>query len=102
MSTTELNLQINIINLFALKGVKPIFRDFKMNKQEFTELLNSINLAKKEFAQLANISYNTVNNWNDDNKPVPPWVKSWLENYIKAKVSDNMIEAIKPFIKDEK
>jgi DNA-binding transcriptional regulator YiaG len=71
-------------------------------KSELTEILETINLSKKEFAQMANISYNTVNNWNDENRPVPPWVQSWLENYIKAKVSDNMIEAIKPFIKDVK
>ena len=56
-----------------------------MKKEEFTSILKQENLAKKEFANLANISYNTVNNWNDTNKPVPPWVKSWLENYIKAK-----------------
>ncbi len=73
-----------------------------MLKSELTEILETINLSKKEFAQMANISYNTVNNWNDENRPVPPWVQSWLENYIKAKVSDNMIEAIKPFIKDVK
>ncbi len=56
-----------------------------MNKQDLTDKLDSIKLTKKEFAELANISYNTVNNWNDTNKPVPPWVESWLENYIKAK-----------------
>ncbi|MGB7402691.1 MAG: helix-turn-helix transcriptional regulator [Arcobacter sp.] len=56
-----------------------------MNKQELTQILKDINLSKKEFANLSNISYNTINNWNDDNRPVPPWVDSWLENYVKAK-----------------
>lgn len=70
-----------------------------MTKKELTEKLESINLTKKEFAELANISYSTVNNWNDINKPVPTWVESWLENYIKAKVSDTIIEAVKPFVK---
>ncbi|MDQ7044733.1 MAG: XRE family transcriptional regulator [Sulfurimonas sp.] len=69
-----------------------------MKKEEFTRTLKKENLAKKEFANLANISYNTVNNWNDDNKPVPPWVKSWLQNYIKAKVSEEVIKSVKPFI----
>lgn len=65
-----------------------------MNKQEFTDFLKKINLSKKDFAELANISYNTVNNWNDINKPVPPWVKSWLENYIKAKSYTDVKEKV--------
>lgn len=67
-----------------------------MLKAELTQVLKDIDLSKKEFANLSNISYNTVNNWNDDNRPVPPWVKSWLENYIKAKsysdVKDKVFE----------
>ena len=69
-----------------------------MLKAELTNILNELNLSKKEFANLSNISYNTVNNWNDDNRPVPPWVKSWLENYAKAKVSDEVIKTVRPFI----
>lgn len=68
-----------------------------MLKVELTKILKDINLSKKEFANLSNISYNTVNNWNDENKPVPPWVQSWLENYIDKKKFDN----IKNIIKDE-
>jgi len=52
-------------------------------KTDLTQILKDINLSKKEFANLSNISYNTVNNWNDESKPVPPWVQSWLENYTK-------------------
>jgi DNA-binding transcriptional regulator YiaG len=63
-----------------------------VTKVEFTQILKDINLSKKEFAQLANISYNTINNWSDKNKPVPPWVKSWLENYIEAKKFDKIKE----------
>ena len=70
-----------------------------MLKDEFTEILKSIELSKKDFAEKANISYSTVNNWNDTNKPVPPWVQSWLENYIKAKDMDKVVEAVKPHIK---
>lgn len=65
-----------------------------MNKEEFSTLLKKINLSKKEFAEFANISYNTVNNWNDDNKPIPPWVKSWLDNYIKAKSYEDIKERV--------
>lgn len=66
-----------------------------MTKQSFTEILKKINLSKKEFAQLSNISYNTVNNWNDDNRPVPPWVKSWLENYIEKKKHEKLKQVLK-------
>ena len=56
-----------------------------MTKVDFTKVLDSLHLSKKEFAKLSNIAYNTVNNWNDETKPIPSWVESWLENYIKAK-----------------
>jgi DNA-binding transcriptional regulator YiaG len=68
-----------------------------MTKQELTKKLESINLSKKEFAEFANISYNTINNWHDENRPVPPWVESWLENYIGKKKFEN----IKEILKDE-
>ena len=61
-----------------------------MNKDNFTQKLKDIQLSKKDFALNANISYNTVNNWNDDKKPVPPWVQSWLENFTKAKTYENI------------
>jgi len=72
-----------------------------MKKEELTIKLKEINLSKRDFSGYANISYNTVNNWNDTNKPVPPWVESWLDNYIKAKVSDNIIDAVRPFVGDK-
>jgi len=35
-------------------------------------------------------------NWNDKNRSVPPWIESWLNNYIKAKsytdVKDKVFE----------
>ena len=61
-----------------------------MTKDNFTQKLKDIQLSKKDFAFNANISYNTVNNWNNDKKPVPPWVKSWLENFTKAKTYENI------------
>ncbi|PAF50428.1 hypothetical protein [Helicobacter sp. 13S00477-4] len=61
-----------------------------MKKSELTIKLNHIGISKKEFSELADISYNTVNNWNDRDKPVPTWVASWLENYQKAKCYDEL------------
>ena len=69
-----------------------------MKKQEFDNLLKEINLTRQEFADLTKLAYSTIGNWSDDKKPVPGWVKSWLENYTKAKISDEVIKAVKPFV----
>ncbi len=67
-----------------------------MKKQEFDETLKRINISRKDFAELSGIQYTTVGKWNDKDRPIPPWVKSWLENYIKAKsysdVRDKVLE----------
>ncbi len=55
-----------------------------MNYKEFEELLKKSDINKKEFSELTELSYQTVMNWNNTDN-VPKWVKSWLENYIKAK-----------------
>ena len=68
-----------------------------MTYEEFEELLKKLNINKKEFAGLVEMSYQTIMNWNNTNN-VPKWVKSWLENYIKAKMSDEVIKAVKPFV----
>lgn len=69
-----------------------------MKKEELTRVLDKIGLSKKEFASMCKISYSTVNNWNDDTKPVPPWVSSWLDNYVKAKALDTVADAVRPYI----
>ena len=69
-----------------------------MNKKEFDKLLKDINLTRQKFADLTKLSYGAVSNWNDEKKPVPGWVKSWLENYIKAKDIDKMAETMRPYI----
>lgn len=66
---------------------------------EFKQLLKEANLTKREFAELLQISYQGVNNWGTNGREYPYWVKSWLENYIKAKAFDNVINEIKPYIK---
>jgi len=54
-----------------------------VKKKEFDKLLKDINLTRQEFANLTNSAYSNIGNWNDEKKPVPGWVKSWLENYIE-------------------
>lgn len=71
-----------------------------MNYKDFEKLLANVGINKKDFANLTELSYQTVMNWQR-NDNVPKWVKSWLENYIKSKVSDDIIEAVKPFAKDK-
>ncbi len=61
-----------------------------MTNDEFKHLLKKAGLNKKEFAEVANISYHTVRNWNN----IPTWVKPFLENYIKAKTLDNVKDVI--------
>ena len=67
-----------------------------MNYEKFEELLNRAKLTKKEFAELVDMNYVSITNWNKSK--IPFWVESWLQNYIKAKISDDIIKAVKPFV----
>lgn len=65
-----------------------------MNKQTFNVWLKIAGLTKKEFAQKTGLGYSTVANWGSKDKPVPPWVMSWLINYKKAQTLDNVKDVI--------
>ena len=69
-----------------------------MKKKDFDQTLKKIGLSRQEFAKLTNLTYGAVSNWNDEKKPIPGWVKSWLENYIKAKDIDKVAKTLKPYI----
>lgn len=73
-------------------------KGFIVDREEFNALLEKANLSKKEFAEIIDMRYTSVNNWGTS-QPLPRWVKSWLENYIKAKDMDKVVEAVKPHIK---
>lgn len=75
-----------------------ILWDKEMNKQDFEDYLKKASINKKEFAELTELPYQTIMNWNNSDN-APKWVKSWLENYIKAKDMDKVVEAVKPHIK---
>ncbi len=68
-----------------------------MDREEFNELLKKAGLTKKEFAEIIDMRYSSVNNWGSSQQ-FPRWVKSWLENYIKAKDIDKVAQTIKPYI----
>ena len=69
-----------------------------MDREEFNALLEKANLSKKEFCQIIDLNYSTVNTWGSSSINIPKWVKSWLDNYIKAKDMDKVVEAVKPHI----
>jgi len=66
-----------------------------LKKNKLNEMLKSAGLSKKEFALQADISYNTTNNWNDETKPIPSWVESWLNLYIDNQSFKKLKSAIK-------
>ncbi len=70
-----------------------------MELLEFKELLKTAKLNKKTFAEYVNIPYQTVSNWGTANRPpVPDWVKTLLNLYIK----NRNYEELKKFIVDNK
>ena len=63
-------------------------------KKGFNAWLKIAGLTKKEFAQKTGLAYSTVANWGSKDKPVPPWVVSWILNYRKAKTLDSVKDVI--------
>jgi len=61
-----------------------------MTNEDFKSLLKKAGLNKKEFAKVANISYNTVRNWDN----IPSWIEPFINNYIKAKTLDSVKDVI--------
>jgi len=99
--STVVKLNIPFSVFFAIiKSLKKYFKGYFVDKEEFNNLLKQANLTKKEFAGIIDMQYSSVNNWGSSQQ-FPRWVKSWLENYIKAKDIDKMADAMKPYIKCE-
>lgn len=71
-----------------------------MLKKDFDEKIKNLRLSRQDFCKLTGLAYSSVSNWNDESKPIPKWVDSWLENYGKAKVLNEISRAIKPFINE--
>ncbi|ADR35230.1 hypothetical protein Sulku_2571 (plasmid) [Sulfuricurvum kujiense DSM 16994] len=62
---------------------------------EFKVLLKSVNLKKKEFAEMVKMSYGTVNSWGVEGRAeVPDWVEQFIANYIKAQKLDQIEKII--------
>ena len=56
-----------------------------MKKDEFDTLIKEVGLSRKDFAELTGVQYTTVGKWNDDDRQIPTWVDSWIENYRERK-----------------
>jgi hypothetical protein len=54
-----------------------------LTKNDFDVKVKNLGLKKTEFAELSNISYNTVKGWIKLEE-VPGWVESWLDNYADS------------------
>jgi DNA-binding transcriptional regulator YiaG len=66
-----------------------------MEKEIFKELLKKANLNKKQFAELLETEYNTVNAWGTNGRNYPYWVESWLRLYIDNKNCKELKSMIK-------
>lgn len=71
-----------------------------MNNEAFEELLKSAGLSKKDFAELVEMNYNSVTNWNKSDK-IPQWVNSWLKLYIENKGCKELKQLLKETVCDQ-
>ena len=72
--------------------------EFFMTKEEFNLRLKELNISIKEFSQIADIPYSTINNWgfkvNEKVIAVPKWVTPFLEHYEKSRKYDYLLKEI--------
>jgi DNA-binding transcriptional regulator YiaG len=66
-----------------------------MTNDEFEMTLKKVELTKKEFARLVEMSYGGVVNWGRSTQTIPSWVESWLGLYIKNRKFENLKKSIK-------
>ncbi|MBZ7986300.1 hypothetical protein AVANS14531_08105 [Campylobacter sp. Cr9] len=64
-----------------------------MTGKEFNERIKHLGLSVSEFAELTGLTKDGVYGWSRSNKTTPEWVKSWLDNYEKALLLDNIKNA---------
>jgi len=67
-----------------------------MNYQEFKNKLKECKLTIKEFANLTGFNNTTISTtWKSKNS-VPKWAVTWLENYQKAQIVEDIKNKICP------
>ena len=70
-----------------------------MDTKRLKNLLKIAGLSKKVLAEKTNLAYSTVNNWGSSQN-IPHWVESWLENYIKARCFEKIVEDVEAIKRD--
>ncbi|EAH5523997.1 hypothetical protein APO71_02810 [Campylobacter coli] len=71
-----------------------------MLKREFDEKIKSLGLTRQDFCNITGLAYSSVSNWNDNNKPIPIWVDTWLINYEKSLALDELLNIIEKYKKN--
>jgi len=72
-----------------------------MDYQEFKNKLKICGLTIKEFSNMTGINNTTISTtWKSKNE-VPKWAVTWLDNYQKAKIIDDIKEKVCPVKKDD-
>ncbi|ECR2482248.1 TPA: hypothetical protein R8E34_001117 [Campylobacter coli] len=71
-----------------------------MLKREFDEKIKSLGLTRQDFCNITGLAYSSVSNWNDNNKPIPIWVDTWLLNYEKSLALDELLNTIEKYKKN--
>lgn len=64
-----------------------------MTGKEFNDRLKKLGLNVSEFADLTGLTKDAIYSWSRNDKTTPEWVKSWLDNYEKALLLDNIKNA---------
>ncbi|PAF50833.1 hypothetical protein [Helicobacter sp. 13S00477-4] len=68
-----------------------------MTRLEFDKKIKELDLTRKTFAEIANVSYSGIStNWKDD-KEIPSWVEPFLYYYEKSKTFDTFLSAIEKY-----
>lgn len=68
-----------------------------MTKQEFVTKLKDLNLSVADFAEMVGLHPASVRSFNDEKRPVPDWIDSWMQNYEKARALDELLALIEKF-----
>lgn len=68
-----------------------------MTRLEFDARIKALNLSRKDFAELAKVSYTGIStNWKD-NKEVPAWVEPFLNYYEKSLELDKILKVLQKY-----
>jgi len=85
---------MRIATFFMIKLEKRV----DMQLIEFKDLLKRSGMNKKDFSEIAQISYGTVNSWGVEGRAeIPEWVRPFLHNLIEVK----KLQKIRDILKEE-